>query len=106
LALDLGAWLKLRLMIGDWVEVRYEDIVADLGRESRRTLDALGVPWNDSILQYRSLNPQKQVRSPSYEEVSRPIFTTSIGRWQNYEHQLAPILDQLTPFVAALGYEK
>jgi tetratricopeptide (TPR) repeat protein len=104
--LDIGAWLKMRNMIGDWIEVRYENLVADLGGEARRTLRALNVPWDDSALQYRTLNPDKQVRSPSYEEVSRPIFTTSIGRWQNYERQLAPVLDKLTPMIEAFGYEK
>jgi tetratricopeptide (TPR) repeat protein len=104
--LDMGAWLKMRPMIGDWVEVRYEDTIADLRHEAMRILKALDVSWNESILEYLTRNSQKQVRSPSYEEVARPIFTTSIGRWQNYERQLAPILDRLTPLLTALGYEK
>lgn len=103
--LDMGAWLKMREMTGNWVEVRYEDVVADLGRETRRTVKVLDVPWDESILQYRTRTAVKQVRSPSYEEVSRPIFTTSIGRWQNYQRQLAPLLDRLRPLIAALGYE-
>jgi tetratricopeptide (TPR) repeat protein len=103
--LDMGAWLKMREMTGNWVEVRYEDAVADLGRELRRTLQCLGVPWDESILGYRTRARQKPVRSPSYEEVSRPIFTSSIGRWQNYEKQLEPVLTRLAPLVKALGYD-
>jgi tetratricopeptide (TPR) repeat protein len=104
--LDMGAWLKMREMIDDWIEVRYEDLVADLERETRRVLTALGVRWDESALQYRTRIPEKQVRSPSYEEVSRPIFTTSIGRWQNYERHLEPLLYRLDPLVEALGYAK
>ena len=93
-------------MIGQWVEVRYEDLVADLTHEVGRVLAVLELPWDDAILQYRSRATEKPVGSPSYEEVARPIFTSSIGRWQNYERQLAPVLSSLEPLVEALGYER
>jgi tetratricopeptide (TPR) repeat protein len=104
--LDMSAWLKMRDMIGQWVEVRYEDMVADLTHEVRRTLAVLEVPWDEAILEYRTRASTKRVGSPSYEEVARPIFTSSIGRWQNYERQLAPVLSALEPMVVALGYER
>jgi tetratricopeptide (TPR) repeat protein len=102
--LDMRAWLKIRDMIGQWVEVRYENMVADLAHEVRRALAVLEVPWDDAILQYRTRPTAKPVGSPSYEEVARPIFTSSIGRWQNYERQLAPVLSSLEPIVEAFGY--
>jgi tetratricopeptide (TPR) repeat protein len=104
-ALDLGAWLKMREMIDDWVEVRYEDLVDDLPREAKRTLSALGLPWDDSVLNYRQLAEQKRVLSPTYEAVAKPVFNTSLGRWRNYERHLARVLDRLAPLAAALGYE-
>jgi Flp pilus assembly protein TadD len=103
--LDMGAWLKMREMTGDWVEVRYENVVADLAHETRRTLEALDVPWDESTLQFQARSSKKQVRSPSYEEIARPIYTTSIGRWRNYERQLAPVLERLMPVMEALGYK-
>ena len=103
--LDMGAWLKMREMIGEWVEVRYEDNVHDLAREARRVLEALALPWDDSVLQYRDRAKRKPVRSPSYEEVARPIFTSSMGRWQNYERHLAPVVAKLAPLIKSLGYD-
>jgi hypothetical protein len=103
--LDMGAWLKLREMIDSWVEVRYEKIVTDLLKESRRLFEALALPWDDSVLAYRERGERKLVLSPTYEEVARPIFTTSVGRWQNYERHLAPELAKLTPLVKTLGYD-
>jgi Tfp pilus assembly protein PilF len=105
LLLDMGAWLKLRDMLSDWIEVRYEDVVTDLDRESRRTLEFLDMPWDQSVLTYHGRATGKQVRSPSYEEVSRPVFTTSIGRWRNYERHLAPVLSRLSPLMAEFGYK-
>jgi hypothetical protein len=103
--LDMGAWLKMRDMISNWVEVRYEDTVHDLAREARRVLEALALPWDDAVLRYRDRAKHKPVRSPSYEEVARPIFTSSLGRWQNYERHLAPALEKLSPVIKAMGYE-
>jgi tetratricopeptide (TPR) repeat protein len=104
--LDMAAWLKFREMTGNWVEVRYEQLVLELAHEARRTFSALEVPWDDSVRAYRERGKANPVRSPSYEEVSRPVFTTSIGRWKNYEHQLSPVLELLEPLVESLGYER
>ena len=105
LVLDMGSWLKMRKMIGDWVEIRYEDMVADVRREAARMLRTLELPWDEAVMNYRAHAEQKHVQSPTYEEVARPIFTTSIGRWQNYERYLAPSFQSLMPLVRDLGYE-
>ena len=75
LILDMGSWLKMRKMIGNWVEIRYEDMVADLRREAARVLRTLELPWDDAVMNYRTNAEQKHVQSPTYEEVARPIFT-------------------------------
>lgn len=102
--LDMGAWLKLRDMIGDWVEVKYEDAVRDLRGEAQRTLAALGLPWDDAVMAYREQAGKKPVESPTYEQVTRPVYATSVGRWRNYERQLGPVLERLAPMVETLGY--
>src|SRR5207249_3598450 len=43
---DLGTWLRLRELVGSpWLELRYEDCVADLEPQTRRALDFLELPW-------------------------------------------------------------
>lgn len=103
--LDMETWLKMRDMLDGWVEVRYEEIVASVEQAAKRVLGELQLPWDDAMLTYRTRPKQKAVLSPSYEAVARPVFTTSIGRWQNYERQLAPQLAKLTSLAKALGYE-
>jgi len=102
---DLAAWRKFRGMIASpWLEVRYEDAVADLEKETRRALDFLGLPWEPSVLNYRDRLKQKAVGSPTYEAVSQPLYTRAIGRWRHYEKYLAPCLPILEPSVEAFGY--
>ena len=103
---DMGVWLKLREMIPSrWLEVRYEDCVAGLEKESRRALQFLCLPWDSSVLQYRERLKAKAVSSPTYEAVSKPLYTSAIGRWKNYRKFLEPCLPILEPYVQAFGYE-
>jgi hypothetical protein len=102
--LDMQAWCRFREMLDGWIEVRYEQVVSGLEHEVRRALDLLGLPWDPAVLSYRERLAEKQVRSPSYGEVSRPLYSTAIGRWKNYEKHLAPILPPLERFIEAFGY--
>ncbi len=105
-ACDMGAWLRLREKIDSrWVQVRYEDTVADVAAEARRALETLGLPWDDRVLDYRRrLSEEKTVTSPSYEAVAQPIYTKAIGRWRHYERILEPALETLEPFIREFGY--
>jgi tetratricopeptide (TPR) repeat protein len=104
-AATMRLWLKLRAMIRNpWIEVRYEDTVADLERQARRVLEFLGLPWDGRVLDYHKRAQQKHIHSPTYEAVTRPLYTSSIGRWKSYEEQLAPCLEILRPYVEAFGY--
>ena len=102
---DMAIWRKLRGMIASpWLEVRYEDTVADLEKEARRALDFLGLPWEATVLNYRDRLKQKAVGSPTYEAVSQPLYTRAIGRWKHYEEYLATSLPILQPSIEAFGF--
>jgi len=102
---DLLLWQKLREKIASpWLEVRYEQTVADLEKEVRRALEFLGLPWDPAVLGYRQRLQQKAVSSPTYEAVSQPLYTRAIGRWKNYARFLEPVLSQLQPLIDSLGY--
>jgi tetratricopeptide (TPR) repeat protein len=104
-AKTMQAWLKIRpILRNPWIEVRYEDTVADLEGQARKVLDFLGQPWNDSVLAYHHRAQRKHVHSPTYEAVTKPVYTSSIGRWRNYAAELAPYMDILRPFIDAFGY--
>ena len=87
------------------IEVRYEDMVDDLESVARRALDFLGVPWDARVLGFDEHARQKVVRSPTYADVTQPVYKRAVGRWRNYQKYLEPHLDKLEPFVKAFGYE-
>jgi hypothetical protein len=105
-AATMRAWLKIRDMIRNpWIEVRYEDTVADLERQARSVLDFLGLAWDDAVLDYHRRAREKHVHSPTYEAVTKPVYASSIGRWRHYAAQLAPCQVILRPMVEAFGYD-
>lgn len=104
-AADMAVWRRLREMIASrWLEVKYEDTVANLEREARRAVEFLGLSWDPSVLNYRETLRGKAVASPTYEAVSQPLYTRAIGRWKHYEKFLEPCLKTLEPSVRAFGY--
>jgi hypothetical protein len=104
-AMVIDTWIKIRSMTHTpWIEIRYEDAVADLQRQARRLLDFLQLPWDANVLEFHTRAQKKFVRSPSYEAVTRPIRNTAIGRWKNYAKYLEPYLDQLTPLCREFNY--
>ncbi len=103
--LAMDNWLRLR----DWggfesIEVRYEDCVDDLSVAGRRVFDFLGIEWRDDLRHTHRHVETKAVFSPTYGDVSKPVYNSSIGRWRNYANQLEPFKDRLEPFVKAFGY--
>lgn len=72
-------------------EVRYEDLVADQERESRRLIEALGLPWDDACLRFH--DTRRTVRTASNWQVRRPLYATSVGRWRAYEKWLGACIE-------------
>lgn len=102
----MGLWRTLAPMLeGHFLEVRYEDMVEDLESVARRTLNFLGVEWNDKVLAFDEHARSKRVRSPTYADVAKPVSKRAVGRWRNYQKYLEPYLEKLEPYVKEFGYE-
>jgi len=102
----MGAWQTIAPRLRNpYLEVRYEDMVEDLESVARRTLDFLGVPWDARVLGFDEHARQKTVRSPTYADVTQPVYKRAMGRWRNYQKYIEPHLETLEPFVKAFGYE-
>jgi tetratricopeptide (TPR) repeat protein len=87
-----------------FLEVRYEEVTDNLEPVARRTLEFLGVPWDERVLTFQQ-HTHKLVRSPTYGDVKKPISKGAIGRWRNYQKYFKPCLEKLEPFAKAFGYE-
>lgn len=101
----MDGWLALKpILKNPYIEVRYEDMVENLESVARRVLEFLDVPWDERVLRFHEHAQQKLVRSPTYADVTKPIFKRAMGRWHHYRKYLEPYLDKLEPFVKTFGY--
>jgi hypothetical protein len=80
-----------------FIEVRYEDVVADLRGEAERLVGFCEVAWDEACINFhRTARP---VRTASVNQVRQPIYRTSLARWTSYEAHLQPLLAALGPAI-------
>jgi tetratricopeptide (TPR) repeat protein len=85
-------WRKV-LPAGAFLDVQYEDVVADQETEARRIIDFCGLDWNDACIDF--YKNKRSVGTASVTQVRRPIYKSSVERWRHYEKFLGPLLDTL-----------
>ncbi len=85
-------WRKL-LPSGAFLDVQYEDIVADQEAQSRRIIEYCGLEWDDACIDFHKNN--RPISTASMSQVRQPIYKSSVERWRSYEKFLGPLFDAL-----------
>ena len=75
------------------LDVRYEDVVADLEGQARLIVAHCGLPWDDACLSFHRTD--RPVHTASAAQVRQPIYRGAVGRWRDYEEFLQPLLAEL-----------
>lgn len=85
--------------------VRYESLIADFDATMAKTLEFLGVEWDDNIRQFMETEINRgRIGTPSYNQVTEDIYTAASGRWTRYRDHLEAVLPQLLPWAERMGY--
>jgi len=90
----------------DVLEVRYEDVVADLESVARSVTSFLDLPFEEAMLSPAEVALKRKINTPSARQVVQPIYSRSVGRWKNYARELAPVLPGLSDWAERLGYAR
>ncbi|MEZ6319323.1 MAG: sulfotransferase [Phycisphaerales bacterium] len=64
------------------LDVHYERLVSDPETEFPRLIEFLGLDWDEKCFEFHKT--KRTVRTLSYDQVNRPIYTSSKGRHANY----------------------
>ena len=73
--------------------VHYESLVENPEREIRTLLDYCRLPFDEACLRF--YENKRAVRTPSSEQVRRPIFREGLEQWRHYEPWLEPLKRRL-----------
>lgn len=102
----MGAWLDyVKYLPLHWHTIRYEDLITNLELEVKVLLDFLGVGWHGAVLNHTE-HAQKRslIQTPSYYQVTQPIYMHAKYRWQRYEKDFVAVINTLQPFIEYFGY--
>ena len=89
------------LPAGAFLDVQYEDIVADQETQSRRIINFCGLDWDDACIEF--YKNRRSVHTASVVQVRQPIYKSAVERWRHYEEFLGPLLDALGDFAPKRG---
>jgi len=102
-AMDFWLAMRERLTI-PILEVRYEDATTAFEATYRQLFDALGLDWNPAAEQFHRHAAGKHIASPSRNQVARPLYQSSVGRWRRFPRPIAEAEAILAPLAHDLGY--
>jgi tetratricopeptide (TPR) repeat protein len=78
---------------GAFLDVRYEELVAEPEENTRAILEYCGLDWDDACLTPHKT--KRTVKTASVTQVREPVYTTSVERWRRYEQHLGPLFEAL-----------
>ncbi len=78
---------------GQVLRVQLDDVVADLEGSVRRILAYCDLAFEPACVNFHE--NRRSVRTPSSEQVRRPIFRDGLEQWRPFEPWLAPLRDAL-----------
>lgn len=101
-AATMSHWadIRERLTAGQWMEVRYEELVVNPDAVMKDVLAFLGLaPLSEET------STDRLIRTPSYPEAANAVHSRAVARWKAYERWLNPLRPVIEPVMRRLGYE-
>jgi len=98
----IGAYYRqYRRIMGHWqnvlplpiLDISYERLVADTEGEIRKMVDFCGLSWDASCLRF--FETERVIGTASHDQVRRPVYRTSVGRYRRYRRWLEPLVQAL-----------
>tara|TARA_B100001250_G_scaffold384922_1_gene380198 strand:+ start:658 stop:2373 length:1716 start_codon:yes stop_codon:yes gene_type:complete len=95
----------LRVLKVKYHLIRYEDLVSNFDISVNQLLNFLDLEWSDSINKFYDLPKDRgKISTPSYNQVNKPIYSKSVGRWKNYENKFKEIYPIIEPWIKKFNY--
>ncbi|MFD0893313.1 sulfotransferase [Luteolibacter ambystomatis] len=101
-AATMNHWadIRERLPAGQWLEVRYEELVMNPDGVMQDVLGFLGLAALSE-----ETKTDRLIRTPSYPEAANAVHSRAVARWKDYERWLKPLRPIIEPVMRRLGYE-
>ena len=86
--------------------IKYEDLVTDFEKTTKEIFKFLEIDWSDSTkIFYITAKKRLNISTPSYNQITSPLYTRSISRWKNYEKEFKGLKNILDPWLDEFNYK-
>ena len=86
--------------------IKYEDVVIDFEKTTKEIFKYLDLDWSDDTKNfYLTAKNRIDISTPSYNQVTSPLYLKSLNRWKNYEKQFKDIKKYLDKWVKEFNYK-
>ena len=67
--------------------------------------NVLPATGDDGVRNYaETAHSREKIYTPSYNQVTQPLYTRARGRWERYREKMQPVLPVLLPWARRFGY--
>lgn len=85
--------------------VYYEDFVRSPSASISTIASFLGLEWREEFFHAMDRNiVNLNVLTPSYRQVFNPIDQNAVYHWRNFDKELEPVMEKITPWIEFFGY--
>lgn len=104
-AVEAGIAAREYLGPDQYIELRYEDLVADPVEQLQRLCEFLKIPYSNQMLQHYETGP-KLIDKPYHERLAEPVNASAVERWRSdlEPEELALVEAKVGPLLDEFGY--
>ena len=86
-------------------KIKYEQTVQNFDHTITELLSFLELEWSDNVKEYYKTTKKRGIiDTPSYRQVSQPLYKKSIGRWKNYKDEFSEVKHILDKWTKKFNY--
>ena len=86
--------------------IKYEDLVTDFEKTTKEIFKFLKIDWSDNTKNFHiTAKKRLNISTPSYNQITSPLYSRSISRWKNYEKEFKGLKNILDPWLDEFNYK-
>jgi tetratricopeptide (TPR) repeat protein len=86
--------------------IKYEDTVLNFEKTTKDIYKFLDITWSEETKNfYKTGKDRLDISTPSYDQVTSPLYSKSVNRWKNYEKEFEGVKKLLDRWVNEFGYK-
>jgi len=86
--------------------VKYEETVLNFEKTTKDICKFLDIVWSDETKNfYKTGKDRLDISTPSYDQVTSPLYSKSVNRWKNYEKEFEGVKNLLDRWANEFDYK-